>query len=482
MADTGKRQIFITIFTGKWRESKREKSGKNLEIKQKMKINKEQLQVYAVTDRKSVNKKRYATLIDAVEAAIKGGATIVQLREKELSEGAFLAEAKEIKKLTGRYGIPLIINDNVALAKACHADGVHLGQGDMQVEEARAILGDAAIIGVSDHNVEEALLAEKQGADYLGSGSAFVTTTKQDVTALPLKTLREICHAVQIPVVAIGGVSAENINQLVGCDVAGVAVVSAIFAQDEIETATKKLTAQVKDMLAKTETFDALYQKLMPLLQGKKGVLFDMDGTLIDTEKYYRICWPQALAHFGYTMSDEQALSMRSLGQPYAPEHLKEMFQDPDLDYPAIRVYRKQLMEKYLERDGIQIKPGAVELLEYLKEKKIQRAIATATDTERAARYLKQIGLYEYFDRIICANMVKCGKPSPDIYIYACQQLGLDPSACMAVEDSPNGVTSAYRAGCQVVMVPDQTKPDAELQNMLTACVDSLDQMKALFQ
>ena len=123
-----------------------------------------------------------------------------------------------------------------------------------------------------------------------------------------------------------------------------------------------------------------------------------------------------------------------------------------------------------------------MELLEYLKEKKIQRAIATATDTERAARYLKQIGLYEYFDRIICANMVKCGKPSPDIYIYACQQLGLDPSACMAVEDSPNGVTSAYRAGCQVVMVPDQTKPDAELQNMLTACVDSLDQMKALFQ
>ena len=145
-------------------------------MKQKMKINKEQLQVYAVTDRKSVNKKRYATLIDAVEAAIKGGATIVQLREKELSEDAFLAEAKEIKKLTQRYGVPLIINDNVALAKACQADGVHLGQGDMQVEEARAILGDAAIIGVSAHNVEEALLAEKQGA----VTSCLVVVTKAD--------------------------------------------------------------------------------------------------------------------------------------------------------------------------------------------------------------------------------------------------------------------------------------------------------------
>ena len=218
-------------------------------MKQKMKINKEQLQVYAVTDRKSVNKKRYATLIDAVEAAIKGGATIVQLREKELSEDAFLAEAKEIKKLTQRYGVPLIINDNVALAKACQADGVHLGQGDMQVEEARAILGDAAIIGVSAHNVEEALLAEKQGADYLGSGSAFVTTTKQDVTALPLKTLREICRAVQIPVVAIGGITAENVLQLKGRGIAGVAVVSGIFACEDIETGTRHLGELVEQII-----------------------------------------------------------------------------------------------------------------------------------------------------------------------------------------------------------------------------------------
>ena len=196
-----------------------------------------------------------------------------------------------------------------------------------------------------------------------------------------------------------------------------------------------------------------------------KAVLFDMDGTLIDTEKYYRICWPKAMAHFGYEMSDEQALSMRSLGQPFAPTHLKEMFADENLDYPAIRAYRKELME----------------LLNFLKEKKIRRAVATATDMERTERYLKQIGLYPYFDEIISATMVEHGKPAPDIYTFACAQLGLAPEECLAVEDSPNGVMSACQAGCQVAMVPDQTQPDDALKKKLTICANTLDELKILF-
>ncbi len=208
-------------------------------------------------------------------------------------------------------------------------------------------------------------------------------------------------------------------------------------------------------------------------------VIFDMDGTLIDTEKYYRICWPQALAAFGYHMTDEQALSMRSLGRPFAPVRLKEMFGD-EIDYHQVRNKRKELMEACLAREGIQLKPGAVELLTWLKEQGIRTAIATATDMERTNRYLEQLGLLQYFDTIISATMVKEGKPSPDIYLYACEQLGRKPQDCIAVEDSPNGAISAYRAGCKVVMVPDQTQPDEELREKLFACVENLTEIKKL--
>ena len=201
--------------------------------------------------------------------------------------------------------------------------------------------------------------------------------------------------------------------------------------------------------------------------------IFDMDGTLIDTEKLYRKFWPMALAEFGYTMTDEQVLSMRSLGRPFAPVKLKEMF-GPELDYPAVRECRKRLMEEYIDAHGIELKPGCIELLTNLKENGLRAAIATATDLERTEKYLEMLGLRDYFTEIVCATMVKEGKPSPDIYQYACEQLGRKPEECIAVEDSPNGVLSAYRAGCKVVMVPDQTQPDEELMKLLYRKCDSL--------
>lgn len=210
-----------------------------------------------------------------------------------------------------------------------------------------------------------------------------------------------------------------------------------------------------------------------------KAVLFDMDGTLIDTEKYYRIFWPKAMAEFGYRMTDEQVLSMRSLGRPFAPAQLKEWFGE-NLDYYAIRARRTEMMEECLDREGIQLKPGAVQILEFLHDRGIPAAVATATPPERTEKYLQATGIRSYFTKVISATQVKEGKPSPDIYLFACGEMGLRPEECMAVEDSPNGVLSAYRAGCRVVMVPDQTQPDEELGKLLYGAVPSLDKLREL--
>lgn len=198
----------------------------------------EMLRLYAVTDRAWVGK---LTLPQQVEAALKGGATCVQLREKNLADSSILAEAREISALCKQYRVPFILNDNVALAAQCGADGVHLGQEDMDPAEARRILGPDAIIGVSAHNVAEAKAAVAAGADYLGCGAMFATTTKTNVTALPKETLRAICAAVGVPVVAIGGISKQNLLSLAHCGEAGVALVSAIFAAGDIEEECREL-------------------------------------------------------------------------------------------------------------------------------------------------------------------------------------------------------------------------------------------------
>lgn len=214
-------------------------------------------------------------------------------------------------------------------------------------------------------------------------------------------------------------------------------------------------------------------------MKNLKAIIFDMDGTLIDTEKYYRIFWKKAAGQCGYPMTDEQALAMRSLGRPFAPMQLKAWFGEA-ANYQKVRNCAKEMVEECLKREGIRCKSGALALLAWLKDRHITTAVATAAGLERARDYLNRAGLLEYFDRIISATEVREGKPSPDIYIYACEQLQASPQDCYAVEDSPNGILSAYRAGCKVIMVPDQTQPDEELSKCLYAKVDSLEEIREL--
>ena len=204
------------------------------------------MRLYAVTDRAWVGKQ---SLYEQVEAALKGGASCVQLREKELNGEDFLREALELSTLCKRYRVPFFINDNVDVAIRCHADGIHLGQEDMQAAQVRQRVGPDMMIGVSVHSVAEALEAVRNGADCLGAGAVFATSTKTDVQTMPRETLRAICQAVNIPVVAIGGINKENIAALSGTGVDGVALVSAIFGADDIEGACRELRALSEEMV-----------------------------------------------------------------------------------------------------------------------------------------------------------------------------------------------------------------------------------------
>ena len=212
-----------------------------------------------------------------------------------------------------------------------------------------------------------------------------------------------------------------------------------------------------------------------------KGAVFDMDGLLIDTEKLYLKFWKQAAADYGYDMKDEHVFAIRSLARKYSVPKLKGFFGE---DFPTedVRKRRTELINAYIEENGIEIKKGMRELISYLKENGIKCAVATATARDRTELYLRKIDAFDLFDAVICGDMVTNGKPEPDIYITAAANLGLKPEECAAFEDSPNGIRSAYAAGCHAIMIPDLTPPDDEILPMLSGVYASLDEAIVFFK
>ena len=217
-----------------------------------MNCDKKDLLLYAVTDRHWLDGRR---LVDVVRESLDGGVTMVQLREKTLDEANFLAEAKELQELCRERGVPFLVNDNVEIAREMDADGVHVGQSDMEAQNVRALLGPDKILGVSAQTVEQAVLAEKHGADYLGVGAVFPTGSKDDADDVSYETLKAICAAVSIPVVAIGGIHKDNILKLKGSGADGVALVSAIFSAEDIEAECKELKALTEQIIYSNSTF-----------------------------------------------------------------------------------------------------------------------------------------------------------------------------------------------------------------------------------
>lgn len=204
-----------------------------------------------------------------------------------------------------------------------------------------------------------------------------------------------------------------------------------------------------------------------------KGVLFDMDGVVLDTEKLYTRFWIEAAVSLGYPMTREMALGMRSLNRTMGEQKLKEYLGE-NVDYHAIRQTRVQIMETFIKENGVEVKEGIFELLAFLKENNIKTAIATSSPLERAEKHLSQVGLFEKFDAVVSGHMVAQGKPAPDIYLYAAEKLGFLPQECLALEDSPAGILSAYRAGCVPILIPDQDKPNADIKKQVYAVAENL--------
>lgn len=210
-----------------------------------------------------------------------------------------------------------------------------------------------------------------------------------------------------------------------------------------------------------------------------RGVIFDLDGTLLDTEKLYLRFWMEAAHRLGYPMQEEHALAIRATAAAVAEPMLKRLV-CPEFDYYAVRTLRRQIMEEYIDANGVDAKPGMRELLEALKARGLRIGLATATDEPRARKYLRMVDAEQFFDAITCVSMVKQGKPAPDVYLLACERTGVLPEEALAVEDAPSGVRSAHAAGMRTVLIPDRDQPDEEICALCHAVVPQLSAVLSL--
>ena len=210
-----------------------------------------------------------------------------------------------------------------------------------------------------------------------------------------------------------------------------------------------------------------------------RAVFFDLDGTLIDTEKYYNRVWPIAFAHFGHEISAKECLDVRSLGNPHILEWMQKRFGE-NVECEEIRKYARKLVNELIEKEGLHLKKGVIECLEFLKTKNVFIYIVTATALERTDICITKLGIKKYFDKVISATTVEKGKPAPDVYLEAAKLANVNPSECIAVEDSPNGAMSAINAGMNVIMVPDLSEPDEELKKKLFDKISSLSELESV--
>lgn len=401
-----------------------------------MKIGKKNYRLYAITDQRWLNGRNF---YEQIEAVLQNGATFLQLREKHATHEQIVDEAKIIKKIAKKYNVPFVINDDCLAAKEADVDGVHIGQSDISYEKARKILGPDKIIGMTAKTVEQAKLAQKLGADYIGVGAVFHTDTKADAVDMTKETLLEITKNVSIPVVAIGGITYENCDYLENTGVSGVAVISAIFAQDDMAGATKAMSKKTSMLFYADKTCN--------------NIIFDLDGTILDSMPYWKRLAREYVEERGLLIPSDFDEKMYRKSVDEAAQYLHDEVKIKETK-DEIKNDILSIIGRHYEMD-IPLKKGIKELLANEYENKTRMCIFTASDSECAKKALQRLDIDKYFETIYTVDQIGINKHDKASYKKVCELAGYEPDETCVYEDAVHGLKSAKDAGFKTVAVYD---------------------------
>lgn len=394
-----------------------------------MKFSKAILKLYAVSN--SSLFKNDDEFYKAIEESILGGVTCIQLREKNSSYSKFLERAKIIRSITQKYNIPLIINDNINIAIKVQADGVHLGQSDLSTLDD---LPENLILGITVKNIEQAKTAKKLGADYIGAGAVFPTSTKLDATLISHKVLNDIYTETSLPIVAIGGITLENIGELKGNFISGVALSSGIY-----------------NSLSIKNQCDLFTKRLSTIFTKYKGFIFDLDGTLLDSMGMWSRLAEDFLISMNITPEPNLSQKFKTMTTSQSASYYREVYNINGTDEEIKKMVLSYVADYFSNK--VKIIDGVVPMLEELSAQDIKMCIATATDRSLVNLSLAHTGLNKYFDTIFTCEEVGEGKSSPAIYKAALSSLGLNKNEVIVFEDAPHAIKTAKSDGFTVASI-----------------------------
>ena len=406
------------------------------EMRNSVKVKVEDMQLYAVTDTQWLNGRDF---LEVIESVLANGATFLQLREKNATHEEIVAKAKAIKPIAKKYGVPFVIDDEIYAAKEADVDGVHIGQNDASYEKAREVLGEGKIIGMTVKTRQQAENAIRLGADYVGMGAVFHTSTKKDAKDMSRETLLELAGMMEdIPVVAIGGISYDNCDYLKDTGVDGIAVVSAIFASDDCALATRKLFVKTRELFGK-----------------KRNIIMDMDGTLADSMPFWKKSAREYAILRGADIPDDfdEITGVMDLND-YA-EYVKNVL-GIDTNLEQITEAAVEIMNKHYEKD-IPAKDGMTELVTREYEAGSRLVVFTASDRRSVEILLSHLGIRECFYDIYTVYDVGLKKSDKNSYLKVAELAGMkDTSQVWVYEDILRGVKAAKEAGLNVCAVYDE--------------------------